>query len=230
VPSGAVTSLHRWPVKSFRGESLPTLDLDERGVPGDRAHALWLRGDRRVSARQVPATLRWAARYDAPVDGTIPPPAVTAPDGTTHRWDDPGLAATLADDLGRDVATVSDPQGMQDIGRTVLITFEATRAQLEREIGQPVALRRFRPNIHVTANAAPWAENDLVGRTIRIGDAELEVLHPCPRCAIVARDPDTNEKSPAPLQRLVSDHDELFGIHARPAARATIRVGDAVAI
>jgi uncharacterized protein len=230
VASGVVTSLHRWPVKSFRGEVLPVLDLDERGVLGDRAHALWLRGDRRVSARQVPGTLRWAARYDAPVDGTIPPPAVTAPDGTTRRWDDPDLPRALSDDLGEDVAIVSDPRGMQDVGRTVLVTFEATRAQLELEIGEPVDLRRLRPNIHVIADAAPWAENDLTGRTIRVGDAELEVLDACPRCAIVARDPDTNEKSPAPLQRLVSHHDELFGIHARPAGPATVRVGDPVAL
>jgi uncharacterized protein len=225
---GTVLSLHRWPVKSFAGERLDALELDARGVPGDRAHALWLRGDRRVSARLVPGLLRWSARYDAPVDGTIPAPVVTAPDGMEHRWDDPGLDAVLSADLGRDLALVRDEAGQQDLPNTILVTLEATRARLEEELGEPVDLRRFRPNVHVAVDAAPFAESGWEGRRLRLGDAEVELLHPCLRCAIVARDPDTNAKSPAVLKRLVREHGAVFGINARPLGRATVRVGDPV--
>jgi uncharacterized protein len=230
VPTGSVLSLHRWPVKSFQGERLDTLDLDGRGVPGDRAHALWLRGDKRVSARLIPGLLRWAARYDAPVNGAVPEPVLTAPDGTTHRWGEPGMDRVLSDDLGRDVALVRDEAGQQDLPNTVLVTFEPTRAALEEELGMPVDLRRFRPNIHVAVDAGPWAEDGWEGRRLRVGDAELELLHPCLRCAIVARDPDTNAKTGVVLKRLVREHDAIFGINARPLGPATIRVGDPVEV
>lgn len=230
MPAGRVLSLHRWPVKSFAGERLDTLDLDERGVPGDRAHAVWIRGGRRASARLVPGLLRWAARYDAPVDGSIPPPAVTAPDGTAHRWDDAGLDRVLSEDLGREVALVRDEHGQQDLPETVLVTLEPTRAGLEAELGEPVDLRRFRPNIHVAIESEPFAEAGWEGGRLRVGGAELELLHPCLRCAIVARDPDTNAKSPAVLRRLVREHGAIFGINARPLGRATVRVGDPVEV
>jgi uncharacterized protein YcbX len=230
VPTGSVLSLHRWPVKSFAGERLDALDLDARGVPGDRAHALWLRGDKRVSARLIPGLLRWSARYDAPVDGTIPAPVLTAPDGTTHRWDDAGLDTRVSADVGRDLALVRDEAGQQDLPSSVLVTVEATRAGLEEELGIPVDLRRFRPNIHVEVDAAPWAEAGWEGGRIRVGDAELELLHPCLRCAIVVRDPDTNAKTGVVLERLVREHDAIFGINARPLGPATIRVGDPVEV
>ena len=89
---------------------------------------------------------------------------------------------------------------MQDLPNSILVTFEATRAALSEELGEPVDLRRFRTNVHVDADAGPWAEAGWEGRTLRIGDAELELLHPCLRCAIVARDPETNAKSPARAQ------------------------------
>jgi uncharacterized protein YcbX len=228
MPAGTILSLHRWPVKSFGGERLDVMELDARGVPGDRAHALWLRGDKRVSARLVPGLLRWAARYDAPVDGTIPPPVLTAPGGATHRWGDPGLEDALSEDLGRDLALVRDEGGQQDLPNTVLVTLEATRAGLERELAEPVDLRRFRPNIHVDLDTEPFAEAGWEGGRLRVGDAELELLHPCLRCSIVARDPDTNAKSPAVLKRLVREHGAVFGINARPVAPAAIRVGDPV--
>jgi uncharacterized protein len=230
VTSGTVLSLHRWPVKSFRGEDHDTLELDARGVPGDRAHAVWLKGGKRATARVVPGLLRWSARYEQDVNGAIPAPRVFAPDGTPYTWDDARLPAALSDDLGRDVDVVHDPAGMQDLPNSILVTFEPTRAQLEEELGEHVDLRRFRTNVHVDVDAGPWAEAGWEGRTLRIGDAELELLHPCLRCSIVARDPETNAKSPAPLKRLVREHGAIFGINARPRNEATIRIGDPVTI
>ena len=230
MTTGTVLSLHRWPVKSFRGEDHDALDIDLRGVPGDRAHAVWLKGGKRATARVVPGLLRWSARYEDDVNGAIPAPRVIAPDGTAYGWEDPRLPTALTDDLGRDVEVVHDPAGMQDLPNSIPVTFEATRTALAEELGEPVDLRRFRTNVHVDADAGPWAEAGWEGGTLRIGDAELELLHPCLRCTIVARDPDTNAKSPAVLKRLIRDHGAIFGINARPRNTATIRLGDPVTI
>jgi uncharacterized protein YcbX len=230
VTSGSILSLHRWPVKSFRGEQHEQLDLDLRGFPGDRAHAAWLRGGKRATARLVPGLMRWAATYDEPLNGAIPAPLVTAPDGTTWRWGDPGLADAISADVGRDVDIVTDPGGMQDLPNSILVTFAATHRQLEEELGEPVDLRRFRTNVHVEADAAGFAESEWEGRRLRIGDAEVELLHPCLRCTMVARNPETNEKSPRVLKHLIRQHGAIFGINARPVSGATIRVGDPVTL
>ena len=227
MPTGTVLSLHRWPVKSFAGEEHEVLDLDPRGVPGDRAHAVWLKGGKRATARVVPGLLRWSATYPQTPNGTIPAPTVTAPDGSQYEWADPHLDEALTKDLGRDVATVRDEQGMQDFPNSILVTFEGTRKALEAELGEPVALRRFRTNVHLDLpDADPFSEAGWEGRTLTIGDAEVALLHPCLRCTMVARDPDTNAKSPAVLKRLIRDHGAIFGINARPLGAARIHVGD----
>lgn len=228
MPIGTVSELHRWPVKSFAGETLEVVDLDARGIPGDRTHALWRRGGKRVTARGMPKVLCWSARYDAPVDGTIPLPLVTGPDGTTYRWDDDGLADTISADLGQEVALTTDEQGQQDLPKSVLVTLEPTRRLLEQELAQPVDLERFRTNIHLEVDVEPFAEIEWEGRRLRIGETELELLHPCLRCSIVTREPGTGETWGGLLKHLVRNHDSTFGINARPLGPSSIRLGDPV--
>src|SRR3954470_8284002 len=108
--AGTVVSLHRWPVKSMAGEPADALRIDSRGAGGDRAQALFdVFGHerRRLTVRQLPRMLSWSAGYPAPgaeLDPAAPPlPVLTAPDGRTFAWDDPGLGRALSEDLGRDV-------------------------------------------------------------------------------------------------------------------------------
>lgn len=228
--------LHRWPVKSMAGEPVDAFRVDGRGVGGDRSYALYdvHRGARRrLTARQVPRLLGWRAAYPDAPDGAVDPadpplPRLTAPAGTHHAWDEAGLAARLAADLGRPVALHRDPRGQQDLGDSVLITMQATLEALGAELGGPLDLRRFRTNVHVTLDAPAWAELGWAGRRLRIGAAELELLHPCERCVIPTRHPDTQEKWAGLLRHLNREHAQLFGINARPLAPATIRAGDPV--
>jgi uncharacterized protein YcbX len=91
-----------------------------------------------------------------------------------------------------------------------------------------VDIRRFRPNIHVQLDTDPFAENGWEGRRLRIGDAELELLHPCVRCVMVTKDPDTQETWAHLLRHLVRRRNAIFGINARPVRPARIAAGDSV--
>ena len=236
--AGTVISLHRWPVKSLGGEPADALRIDGRGAGGDRAQALhgMFGGKRRpLTVRQVPRMLAWAAAYpQAPgeaLDPDAPPlPVLTGPDGRTWDWDDPGLPGALRDDLNRPVDLVRNLALMPDLPDSLLLTVEASRAALETELGAPVDLRRFRTNLHLELDAPAFAEAGWEGRRVRVGEAELELLHPCERCAIPTRDPDTSEKWPELLRWLAREHDTLFGINARAVRPATVRVGDAVTV
>ena len=224
MPSGAVLSLNRYPVKSMAGEEADVLELFEHGVRGDRRRALFWRGGRRLTARAAPRMLAWSARSNGAQ------PTVTDPQGRAWAWDEPGLEQAISDDLGKEVKLVEDPAGMPDLVDSVLVTFEPTYAQLASELDEPLDLRRFRTNVHASIDAEPFSELDWEGRRLRIGEAELELLHPCVRCAMVIRDPDTQEAWPQLLRHLHSHHHSIFGINARPLGRATIRPGDPVVL
>lgn len=240
MASGTVTELHRWPVKSFAGEPVRTLRVDGRGVAGDRTHALYdtfKDAPRRLTIRQLPRMLAWGASYEGADPGPDAPPLpqLTAPDGRRYAWTDPALPGALAADLGREVTLRRDPAGQQDLERSVLITTQATLAALAAELGHAALdLRRMRTNVHVDlgASAAAFAEQGWEGRRVTVGAAELVLLHPCVRCVIPTRDPDTGVKDPRILRHLTRAHGGLFGINARfvgTAGSARIRVGDPVA-
>ena len=232
---GTVLALNRWPVKSMGGEPVATFALDRDGVAGDRAHVLYdvHRGaPRQLTARQVPRLLAWDATYPN-WDGTVgqtAPATLTAPDGTRHAWDDPELPARLAEDLGRPVTLCVDARGRPDLRESILVTTRASHEAIEQELGRTLDRRRWRTNVHVELDARAFAEEHWEGRTLRIGEATLELLHPCARCVIPARDPDTQEKAADLLRHLTRAHGGLFGINARAHGPARIRVGDPATI
>lgn len=238
TPSGELRELHRWPVKSMAGESADAVRVDHRGVGGDRSHALFHFQEsewRRLTAREAPRLLAWSATYPyAPgeaVDPAAPPdPLLRAPDGTAFEWSDPQLLVALATDLEREVRLRSDPAGRQDLPCSVLVTTQATLDAVGRELGVELDLRRFRTNLHLVLDAPAFAEHGWEGRILRVGTSQLELLHPCGRCVIPTRHPDTQEKWPQLLRHLAREHRNLFGINARPLGPATIKRGDQVTI
>lgn len=236
MPAGTVTALARWPVKSLAGEPADALRLDARGIAGDRAHALFDRhkdAPRCLTIRQAPGLLRWRAAYpDFPGDALrpddVPLPRVTAPDGAVFTWDDPRLPAALSADLAREITLRRDLALMQDLNDSILVTTQATLDAVSAALGRELDLRRFRTNLHLVLDAGAYAEERWQGRHLRVGDTVLELLHPCGRCVIPARDPDTAVKDAELLRWLTRERGGLFGINARATEPARVAVGDPV--
>lgn len=235
MATGTVTELWRHPVKSMRGERVDALRMDRRGAGGDRTHAVW-DGGRQLTAREARRLLAWSAVYDTPggdLDPADPPlPRLTAPDGRAFGWGDTGLPGALAEDLGRRAVELRrDPGGQQDLGDSLLVTTDATHRALEAELGASVDPRRFRTNLHLALDAAPWDEHGWEGgRMVFSGGVVLRLLHPCERCVIPTRNPETGEKWPALLRHLARAHETLFGVNARVEVEGTIREGERVAV
>lgn len=235
IAAGVVTELHRWPVKSMGGEPVESVELHRNGVAGDRAHALFdvhQGAPRRLTARQAPRMLAWGASYGSwnGPGHDLPDATLTAPDGAQYGWGDPALPAALAADLGREVELRWNPNGQQDLANSVLVTTQATHDALENELGRALDPRRWRTNVLVGLDADAFAEEAWEGRTLRIGPAELTLLHPCGRCVIPTRDPDTQEKSADILRHLTRQHAGLQGMNARAHGPARIAVGDTVSL
>jgi uncharacterized protein YcbX len=238
MASGKVTRLWRWPVKSMAGEEVDAVRVDGRGVGGDRSHAILHehKGEwKPLTAREAPELLAWQAAYPFNVDAAInperPPHAlVTRPDGLrTWRWGDPRLRSALERDLERPVRFERDVEGIQDLRRSVLVTTEASLRALGDELGTQIDLRRFRTNFHLAMDAAPYAEESWEGRELAFdGGVRLRFLHPCVRCVIPTRDPDTREKWAGLLKHLHLHHGQRFGINARVIETGRVETGEGV--
>jgi uncharacterized protein YcbX len=234
-----VAAMWRWPVKSMAGERVNAMRVDGRGAGGDRTHAVLYehKGEwRRLTAREAPRLLAWHAVYPFNLDGGLDPArppfaVVISPDGHRYRWGDPRLRFALERDLGRPVRLVRAVEGIQDLPRTLLVTLQSSLDALGEELGGPIDLRRFRTNLHLEVDAPAWSELDWKGRELEFeGGVRLKLLHPCERCAIPTRDPDTQVKWADLLRHLTAAHDQVFGINARVVTGGRVEAGEAVRV
>ena len=67
-----------------------------------------------------------------------------------------------------------------------------------------------------------------LGRRIRAGDAELEVVKRCERCAVITRDPETTIASPALLRVLTQTSETFMGVYCRVVRPGLVTAGDSI--
>lgn len=116
-------------------------------------------------------------------------------------------------------------------GYPLLLTSEASLADLNRRLDTHVPMDRFRANLVIDGDGA-FAEDDW--KRIRIGGNELRVAKPCPRCVVITTDQRTGVRGNEPLRTLstfrMSDGRVQFGQNLIHEGPGTIRVGDAVEV
>jgi uncharacterized protein YcbX len=118
---GRVSALWRYPVKSMLGEQLERLQVDGRGVCGDRAWALWDHATARVASAKNPLVwkelLAFRARFLAePEPGAPAAPVAMQPakagaadDAPALHSSDPEVNERLSSWLGRSVSLLDRP-------------------------------------------------------------------------------------------------------------------------
>ncbi|ASW53866.1 MOSC domain-containing protein [Plantactinospora sp. KBS50] len=83
----------------------------------------------------------------------------------------------------------------------------------------PLPMTRFRPNL-VISGADPFAEEDWVGRRIRIGAVVFLAAGDCSRCVVTTVDQETGVRGREPLRTLARHHRRgqrlPFGVHLIP--------------
>ena len=126
-------------------------------------------------------------------------------------------------------ALVRAPEaGMSDAPfASVSILNEASLQALSQKLGHALDPRRFRGNLWLDG-LAPWEEFDLVGKRLRIGEAELEVIEKIGRCRATEANPETGQRDAATLATLEDGwgHTE-FGVYAMVRKSGRIATGDA---
>ena len=85
-------------------------------------------------------------------------------------------------------------------GFPLLLVTQSSLDHLNARLPEPVDWRRFRPNIVISGNVPPHAEDGW--RRLRIGAVELALVKPCSRCVIPSINPDTADKNSQILTEL----------------------------
>ncbi|MGR3586548.1 MAG: MOSC domain-containing protein, partial [Pseudooceanicola nanhaiensis] len=98
------------------------------------------------------------------------------------------------------------------------------------QAGAPLSPHRFRGNLWVEG-WAPFEEFDLIGRTLRIGAAELEIRARITRCKATCANPETGLRDVDTLALLNGTYGHQdFGVYALVTRPGEIAAGDTVEI
>ena len=233
---GVVKALHRYPVKSMRGEVAAALELRWHGFAGDRRYA-FVRDDNGSSfpwltGRQIPDLLRYAPYLAEPDDPLRSAVRVRTPAGRDLPIDCAELRAELAARYGAAVHLLQSNRGTFDAAAVSLIGAATVRA-LGEGLGRDLDPLRFRPNILIeTAGAVPRLEDRWVGGLLIFGDrdaaARVRLNQRDQRCMMIGLDPETAEHDPSVLKAVARDAEICAGVYGSTERPGVVRVGDTV--
>ena len=255
---GKVESVWRYPVKSMRGEELNKAFAGFSGIYGDRLFAFRSsaspKGFPYLTAREQRRLLQYRPRFRYPDKAARPTNLTEAesmganplsadfselmidvktPGGDALAIDDPALIDALRADIDQkhQLTLMRSERAMTDCRPVSIFSLQSAR-QLADETGTPMDKRRFRANVYVDlAVAGGFAENEFVGRSLRIGPkAVVSVLERDPRCMMITLDPDTGEKEPAILKKVAQAHDGMAGVYGAVLVEGTLHKGDPVEV
>ena len=227
--AASVVQLHRYPVKSVLGEQLTELAVDERGVAGDRRWAVRTaqgkigsgKTTRRFAA--LPGLQQLRARDTA--DGVV----VELPDGTVHPVGSAVLQERLSALLGEPVTLAPETDVSHFDDGPVSLVARASVEAVAAERGEPVETARFRPNL-VLDGVGAFADEEWVGRTLRVGTVVLAVELASPRCVMVDSETADLPAQPGNLKAVGRLNDACLGVVARVVQPGVVRVGDRVVV
>ena len=253
-----VESLWRYPVKSMRGEKLDEMFAGYSGVYGDRLFAFKSsaspKGFPYLTGREQRQMLRYRPRFRPPEQAARPinlteaesmPPGmnpvsaepaelmvdVETPAGETVAIDDPKLVDMLREGIEEQhhLSLLRSERAMTDCRPISIFSLQSAR-RLAEETGMPMDKRRFRANVYVDLTSAEgFAENEFVGRSLRIGPkVVVTILERDPRCMMITIDPDTGEKTPAILKKVAQAHDGMAGVYGAVMVEGMLHKGDSV--
>jgi uncharacterized protein len=156
---------------------------------------------------------------------------VETPGGQTLAIDDPALIESFRADIDpkHQLTLMQSQRAMTDCRPVSIFSLQSAQ-QLAEETGTPVDKRRFRANVYVHLTSAEgFGENELVGRSIRIGSKVIiAVLERDSRCMIITLDPDTGEQTPAILKKVAQAHEGMAGVYGAVLVEGMLHKGDSI--
>jgi uncharacterized protein len=92
-----------------------------------------------------------------------------------------------------------------------------------------IDVRRFRPNLVVDVSDdvdGEFPEQDWIGKSLRVGDVELDIVTHCPRCVMVTRPQAELGEDRQVLRTIVRHANQNVGVYANVRVTGSVRAGD----
>lgn len=227
---GVVEALWRYPIKSTGGERLTRVEVEPRGVVGDRlwavrdANGKFGSGKNTRRFRRMPGLLLLGSRYRGEDE-----PELLDPDGRPV----PDADAYLRAYLRRDDVSLAREAGISHFDQLpVSVVTTATLDWVRRAVpGVAVDERRFRCNVVVRTppGTPPFVEDDWLGRSAVIGGTtRVGFVRASERCVMVNEAQPGLPHSSAVLKVISAAHDTRLDALATVLAPGSIGLGDPV--
>jgi uncharacterized protein YcbX len=248
VQVGAVVQLWRYPVKSFQGEPVDSLDLAAGGAAGDRRLAVVDPAAGKVlSAKRYADLLMASARVDG--DRVV----VTLPDASEHAADDPDVHQALSEWLGLEVRLTSPPADRVfpmeyysdppdensplldwagppgtwlDLADAHWLTTSSLAAIAAEHPDGQWDVRRFRPTALIETSTPGFIEEGWA--RMEVGSVGCELFMATVRCSMPSRAQPGLERDKAIGTTIRDFNGNNLGVYGSVTQSGTVRRGDVV--
>jgi uncharacterized protein YcbX len=228
-----VIGLWRYPVKSLQGEQLDVVKVGPEGLAGDRRYAIFdATTGLGLTGRRMPQLLFAAARLraDGSAEITLPDGSIVAGDADLSRWLGRPVHLRSVEEEG--TRQYENPEDTEHESQWQ--AFTGAQGAFHDSSSNRVSLvstgtlgawepRRFRSNVLLDGEG----EDGLVGGSIHIGEAVLDVRKRVGRCVMTTRpQPGGIEADPDVLRTIARERDSCLAVAALVVRPGLVRIGD----
>ena len=121
----------------------------------------------------------------------------------------------------------SPPGTYFDAFPLLIMTYQSMASLAKLHPDAQFDLRRFRPNLLIDAvdDSSVFPEQAWVGKQLKIGEAVVEIVGPCPRCSMTTQATADLPRDTAIMRHLVKEAEGNLGVYARVVKAGTVKPG-----
>jgi uncharacterized protein YcbX len=225
VPPFVLHEIRRYPVKAMGGESLGSVDVDARGLAGDRAYAVVDEDGKLATGKHSRRFRRRDEVFDYSSRTTPVGVLVSGRDGEWRVGED-ALDRSLSEAMGDPVRVLPETTTPYfDAGHVSLVgtaSLDWCREHLDVDADR----RRIRPNLVVETDE-PFVEETWAG-TVAVGSVRLTPVERIERCRMIDIAQEGLPRDGRWLKALTEARDMMLGIFLDVREPGVLRVGDQV--
>ena len=222
--SYVIHEIRRYPVKSMGGESLARVDIEPRGLAGDRSYAV-VDDDGKLASGKHSRRFRRRDQVFEFSSRTTPGGVVVT--GRAGEWPvpSPGLDRVLSDAMGDAVRVLPETTTPYFDAGQVSLVGTASLDWCRRHLGVDADRRRIRPNL-VVATEEPFVEETWAA--VALGEARLVAVERIERCRMIDIAQEGLPREGRWLTALAQAREMCLGVYLDVAAPGAVGVGDVV--